>query len=128
MKRKRRKKQKIEETLKEKVIPLSTNVISEHVDLSWNTAKKYLKEMKQEGIVNRENNGNVVLWSLEKEVDNPGDPISKEMSVQFEGKQYTVRIPQIFHRHPLFDFDDKQDVEVTFDPSKPDRIVVEKSK
>lgn len=42
--------------------PLTTKVISEKSDMAWQTAKNYLEQMHQRGLLGRKKVGNAIYW------------------------------------------------------------------
>jgi DNA-binding IclR family transcriptional regulator len=44
--------------------PLTTHAVSEHADMSWPTAKKYLTALHRDGYVLRRKSGKSTYWWL----------------------------------------------------------------
>ena len=44
--------------------PLTTFIIAKYLEISWQTAKKYLMKLKQDGYVECERSGKSIHWSL----------------------------------------------------------------
>jgi len=42
--------------------PLTTNEVAEKSDLSWQTAKKHLEQMRERGLLNHGKKGSAIYW------------------------------------------------------------------
>ena len=116
---------KTADELERQARPVTIHELSKNTGLAWSTTKKAVNQLVEEDIVETQTKGDKNLYSLKKEFDHPGCPISGKMSLQYDGRQLFVRIPEKIRNHPEADFDENDDVIVHFNPSKTDQFVVE---